>query len=75
MKSVKEIMKMHTVNGQLVRSPEFYAELAEFYAELDAATEEAEAFTKLKRRTRDALNKTQNWETIRDVARRLGVIS
>ena len=68
MKSVKEIMKMHTVNGQLVRSPEFYADL-------EAAAEDTESLKKLKRRTRDALNKCQNRETIRDVARRLGVIS
>ena len=68
MKSVTEIMKMHTVNGQLVRS-------SEFYADLEAAAEEVESLKKLKRRTRDALNKCQNQETIRDIAKRLGIIS
>ena len=68
MKSVKEIMRMHTVNGQLVRT-------REFYEDIEAAAEETESLKKLVRRTRDALNKCQNRETIRDVARRLGVIS
>ena len=37
--------------------------------------ESEEELKKLVRRTRDALNKCKNWGTVRDVARRLGVIS